>query len=68
MTTITKVQSAQPAGTYTSTNVDEIKQVVDFRITQMFPAYIRWADGRVEMVTAAKLKRLKNKFTWTTDF
>jgi hypothetical protein len=26
MTTITKVQSAQPAGTYTPTKIDEIKQ------------------------------------------
>jgi len=68
MTTITKVQSAQPAGDYNPTKVDEVKQAADFRIMQVAPAYIRWADGLGEIVTASKLKRLKNKFTWATDF
>ncbi len=68
MTTITKVQSAQPAGDYTPTKVDEVKQAADFRIMQVSPVYIRWADGRGEIVTAAKLKSMKNKFIWATDF
>ena len=68
MNTITKIQSAQQAGTYTPTIVDENKQAVDFRILQMSPIYIRWADGRGEIVTNRKLENLKKTNTWTTDF
>lgn len=68
MTTITKTQSAQPAGAYTPTIVDENKQAVDFRVLQMSPIYIRWADGRGEVVTSRKLETLKTANTWTTDF
>jgi hypothetical protein len=66
--TFTQTSCAMPMGKYTPTTVDENKQNVDFRIMQMSPIYIRWADGSGEIVTPAKLKKLQAKHTFTTDF
>ncbi len=67
-TNFTKTQTAQTMGEYKPTNVDAEKLTVDFRIVSASPFYIRWNDGRGEMVTAAKLKRLQKSNTWTADF
>jgi hypothetical protein len=68
MTTFTKVESAQVAGEYKSTQLDATKKEVDFRIVQANPFYIRWHDGRGEMVTRRQLDALKKTNTWNTDF
>lgn len=67
-TNFTKTQTAQTMGAYKPTNIDVQKSAVDFRIVSALPFYIRWNDGRGEVVTAAKLKRLQKAHTWTTDF
>jgi len=64
----TKVSDAMPMGEYAPTALDAHKATVDFRVLQMSPIYIRWADGNGEIVTAAKLKKLQKSHSWTTDF
>lgn len=64
----TKVSDAMPMGEYTPTALDAHKTSVGFRVLQMSPIYIRWANGSGEIVTPAKLKKLQKSHTWTTDF
>lgn len=66
--TFQKTEEHQPMGEYQPTEIDREKDEADFRITQTGPYYIRWKDGRGETVTAVRLERLKEEFTWTTDF
>jgi len=66
--TFTQTQQAQPMGIYNATSVDANKLAVDFRITQVAPFYIRWANGEGQIVSKGELNQLKALHTWTTDF
>lgn len=66
--TFTKTQNAQPMGQYKPTAVDAAKACADFRILQVGPNYIRWADGRGEMVSNRKLAKLQADHSWACDF
>ena len=55
-------------GTYKTTQIDSTKTNADFRLTQVAPNYIVWQDGKSEIVTSAKLKKLQAQFSWVTDF
>ena len=68
MVTFTKVQDAQPMGEYKATTIDANKVQVDFTLVQVAPFYIRWKTGESQTVSAAKLKKLQQNHTWTTDF
>lgn len=68
MTTFSKIESAQLMGDYKSTKLDELKKSSDFRIMQVNPFYIRWSDGRGQIVSARQLEKLKKSHIWTTDF
>lgn len=67
-TTFTKTKEAQTLGTYKTTQIDSTKTNADFRLTQVAPNYIVWQDGKSEIVTSAKLKKLQAQFSWVTDF
>lgn len=64
----TKIKDAEPLGEYKQTIVDIHKKEVDFLIIQTCPFYIRWSNGKSEIVAASKLAKLKKNHTWTTDF
>ena len=64
----TKVSDDMPMGEYTPTALDAYKASVDFRVMQMSPIYIRWANGNGEIVTPTKLKKLQKSHSWATDF
>lgn len=66
--TITQTKSAQVAGQYQPTTVDAAKTAADFRLVQVSPYYIVWADGRGERVTARQLAKLQAVHTWAADF
>lgn len=62
------VKSAQPMGTYKPTGLDAVKAAAEFLVTAVGKkTSIRWADGRVEHVTDAKLTRLQAAHAWATD-
>ena len=63
-----KTKSAAPMGVYKPTGLDAVKASVDFRLTQVSPAYIVWKDGRGEKVTDRQLAKLQAAHSWTTDF
>lgn len=63
-----KIKEAQKLGEYKETLIDENKKTSDFRILQMSPVYIRWNDGKGEIVSKTKLKSLQKTNTWATDF
>ncbi len=67
-TTIRKIHSGKPMGTYKETSVDARKKKVDFRLVQVSPYIIKWRNGKVETVTARELKKLQKTHTYTTDF
>lgn len=69
MTTCTLIRTAQPMGIYKPTSVDAAKAAAAFRLVAVGKQNsIVWADGRGELVTDAKLAKLQEVNTWTTDF
>ena len=68
MTTLTKTQEAQTIGNYKATLVDEKKANADFRLTQVNPFYIKWNNGKGQIVTKRELNRLQKIHTYETDF
>ena len=66
---VRKVKSAQPVGQYVATGLDAAKKVVQLLVVAMGAKNtIRWADGRTERVTDAKLAQLQSAHSWSTDF
>lgn len=56
-------------GEYKPTLIDQEKQEADFRLMQVSPYYIRWKDGRGEIVSPQKLKKLQKEHpNWMPDF
>jgi hypothetical protein len=67
--TFTKTQDAQPMGEYKPTSHDQVKKDADFRLMGVSPLYIRWADGRGEIVSTRQLEKYKSAHpNWVTDF
>lgn len=66
---VTKTQAYQEMGEYKPTLIDKAKQEADFRLMQVSPYYIRWKDGRGEIVNSQKLKKLQKEHpNWMPDF
>lgn len=65
---LTKVQNAQEMGKYKPTQIDQAKKDVDFRLMQVSPYYIKWSNGRGEIVSLRKLRMLQEKYSWIVDF
>lgn len=66
---VRKVKSAQPVGRYVATGLDAAKKAVQFLVVAMGTKNtIRWADGRTERVTDAKLAQLQAAHSWSSDF
>ncbi len=66
---LTKTQTHPEMGEYKPTSLDQAKQEADFRLLQVNPFYIRWKDGRGEIVNSRKLKKLQKEHpNWKPDF
>lgn len=66
---VTKTQTHPEMGEYRPTSLDKQKQEADFRLIQVNPFFIRWKDGRGEIVNLRNLKKLQKKHpNWKPDF
>jgi len=66
---VRKTQAYQEMGEYRPTPIDKAKQEADFRLMQVSPYYIRWKDGRGEIVNSRQLKKLQKEHpNWMPDF
>lgn len=70
MATITRTRDARPMGAGAATDVDAAKAAAGFRLTACPGTRnaITWRDGRQEVVTDARLRKLQAAHSWATDF
>jgi hypothetical protein len=52
------------------TTIDQVKQVVDFKVISIIGKYvsISWNRGGNQTISKRELKKLQKQHTWTTDF